>query len=91
MDLNEIPARRAGAQELLTREIASDTFVMDVERSELHDLNAVGGRIWELIDGRRSVAVIVDALTAEFEVDRARAESEVSAYLDILREKGLIA
>lgn len=91
MDLNEIPARRAGAQQLLTREIASDTFVMDVERSELHDLNAVGGRIWELIDGRRSAAEIVDALTAEFEVDRARAENEVSAYLDILREKGLIA
>ena len=91
MDLNEIPARRAGAQQLLTREIASDTFVMDVERSELHDLNAVGGRIWELIDGRRSVAEIVDALTAEFEVDRSRAENEVSAYLDILREKGLIA
>lgn len=91
MELNEIPMRRAGARELLTREIASDTFVMDVERSELHDLNAVGGRIWELTDGHHSVADIVDALTEEYDVERSRAESEVCAYLDKLREKGLIA
>ena len=63
---------------------------MDVERSELHDLNAVGGRIWKLTDGHHSVADIVDALTEEYDVERSRAESEVCAYLDKLREKGLI-
>jgi Coenzyme PQQ synthesis protein D (PqqD) len=88
MKTTDVPSR---VSETVSREIQGDTFIMDVTRSQLHDLNAVGGRIWELVDGQRTVDGIVDALVEEYDVDRERAGGEVLAYLEVLREKGLIA
>ena len=88
MKITDVPSR---ASETVSREIQGDTFIMDVTRSQLHDLNAVGGRIWELIDGHRTVDEIVDVIVEEYEVERERACEEVLSYLAVLREKGLIA
>jgi hypothetical protein len=87
MELADIPVRTS---ETVSRVIESDTFVVDVGQSQLHDMNEVGGRIWELVDGKRSVAGIVDVLVDEHEVDRSRAALETRAFLDKLRERGLI-
>jgi hypothetical protein len=87
MELTDIPVRTS---EKLSRTIESDTFIMDVEQSQLHDLNEVGGRIWELVDGQHSVASIVATLVDEYEVDQPNAEAETCAFLDTLRERGLI-
>ena len=48
MELADIPVRTS---ETVSRVIESDTFIVDVGQSQLHDMNEVGGRIWELIDG----------------------------------------
>ena len=87
MELTDVPVRTS---ETVSRVIDSNTFVVDVEQSQLHDLNEVGGRIWELVDGQHSVATIVATLVDEYEVDQPSAEAETCAFLDTLRERGLI-
>jgi predicted transcriptional regulator len=54
-------------------------------------LNPTGSRIWELADGTRTVAQIAETLTAEYDVDRDRAERTTMELLDSLAEKGMIA
>ena len=87
MDLTDVPVRTS---ETVSRVIQSDTFIMDVGQSQLHDLNEVGGRIWELVDGKRSVADIVDVLVDEYEVEPSKATAAACGFLDTLRDKGLV-
>jgi hypothetical protein len=41
----------------------------------------VGARVYELIDGKRSVREIVETIVAEFEVAFETAESDVSEFI----------
>lgn len=51
------------------------------EVDSLFNLNPTAGAIWERIDGRRSVAEIVDELHAEYDQDRAALEAQVLEFL----------
>jgi hypothetical protein len=46
-----------------------------------HDLNEVASRLWELSDGRRTVAELARALESEFEVDPATAERDSADFV----------
>lgn len=53
-------------------------------------LNGVGARIWELADGRRSLAAVADLIAGEYAVDLARAESDTVVFCTELVERGLL-
>ena len=54
------------------------------EMESLYSLNAVGARVYELIDGKRAVRDIVAAIVEEFEVDSRQAESDVTQFVEQL-------
>jgi hypothetical protein len=54
-------------------------------------LNRVGAWIWERLDGRTTGRDLVEALMAEFDVERARAEGDYLALADRLLELGAVA
>jgi hypothetical protein len=58
--------------------------------AEVHVLNPVGARIWELLDGQRTVTAITEAILAEYEVSREAARADVHEFLAALAEKGMI-
>ncbi len=54
------------------------------------NFNEVATRVWELIDGQRTVGDIVAVVTDEYEVEPAVAEADILAFLDELLQKDLI-
>ena len=46
-------------------------------KAEINVLNPVGGRIFDLLDGKHTIAEIVDVICDEFEVDAGAAKSDV--------------
>lgn len=54
-------------------------------------VSEVGERIVELIDGKRSVAAIVEALVNEFEVPREVAESDTLDFIGLLADKHVLS
>jgi coenzyme PQQ biosynthesis protein PqqD len=58
--------------------------------AEVHVLNEVASRVWDLLDGERDVAAIVEALVAEFEVGREEASRDVREFLAALVEKEMV-
>jgi hypothetical protein len=54
-------------------------------------VSEVGERIVELIDGKRSVEEIVQALLNEFEVPRQVAESDTLDFIGLLAEKHVLS
>jgi pyrroloquinoline quinone biosynthesis protein D len=53
----------------------------------VHVFNEVGTRVWELCDGR-SFDAIVDEIVSEFDVERARAASDVRTFAERLVSVG---
>jgi hypothetical protein len=58
--------------------------------STLNTLNAVGTVIWESADGQTPVRTIVDRVCATFDVEPARAERDSAAFIEKLRQRGLL-
>lgn len=72
------------------RVIEGEAVILAVDSKVLRGLNAVGSRVWELIDGRRDVEQIVDVLVGEFAVERERARADVELFLRALADRGLV-
>ncbi len=56
----------------------------------LYALNEVGARIWDLIDGDRSLQDLRDAIVAEFEVSETEAQEDLAVLIEQLKEIGAI-
>jgi hypothetical protein len=67
-----------------------EAVIVSPTDSTLHTLNEVGTLVWEAADGQTPVAAIVARLCAEYDVAASDAERDVEAFVERLREKGLI-
>jgi hypothetical protein len=74
-----------------SRSIDDTAYVLNPETSELHAFNEVGGRIWELIDGRRTIQDVIAAISAEYDVEPEVAEADVVEFVGTLVDKGVVA
>lgn len=54
----------------------------------MHQLNLLGGMIWNLCDETRTQEQIVDKLLEEFDVERAELVADVSEFIDDLLQRG---
>ncbi len=63
--------------------------VADLENVYL--LDDVGAAIWALIDGKRDIQGLCDALCAEYDVARDKALADIEEFLDNLRLFGAVA
>ena len=91
-DVLNKPLRR---EEFATRSIAGETILVPIKGNaadldSIYTLNQVGTRIWQLIDGRASVAQIADAIHHEFDVGKEQALQDVLDFLASLQAARLI-
>lgn len=57
----------------------------------MHQLNLLGGMIWNLCDGNRNEEQIVDLLLEEFDVEREVLAADVNEFIqDLLQREWLI-
>lgn len=75
---------------LAYREFDGEAFILTSEDSMLHSLNETGTRIWELIDGLKTVRDLADAINDEYEVEEDKALEEVIKFLRKLSERKMV-
>jgi hypothetical protein len=73
-----------------SRVIDGEAVLVDPGRARIRVLNAVGARIWELMDGQHTLGDIAQAITAEYEVDLPRAQTDVLAFCVDLAQAGVL-
>jgi hypothetical protein len=76
---------------VIVQQVDGDSVLLDIDNGEYFSLNEVGGRVWELCDGTRSVASIVEAICAEYEAQPPIVLSDTSELLESLAGAGLVA
>ena len=80
---------------IVSRRIADEMILVPIRRKLgevdfLYTLNEVGGRIWDLIDGERSLTALRDAIVEEFEVSEEEAQEDLLVLIEHLKEIGAI-
>lgn len=73
------------------RVIGDEAILVSSRTGKVHTLNAVGARLWQLIDGSHSVEALTAIIGDEFDVSTESAATDCAAFLTELRERGLVA
>jgi hypothetical protein len=92
MEMNSIFRRN---EKVVSRKIVDELILVPIRSSvadmeSLYTLNEVGARVYELIDGERTVQDICTAIVEEFEVSNGQAETDVREFLEQLLSIGSI-
>jgi hypothetical protein len=74
---------------IVSRKIASKFVLVPIRQKaedveSIYNLGEVGGRIWELIDGKRRLEEIRDVIVEEFEVTPEKAEADLVRFVEQL-------
>lgn len=76
---------------VVAREVSGETVLLNLETGTYFGLNAVGGRIWSLVEAQpRSLAEIGEVLLGEFDVSAETVQDDVLALAKELHEHGLL-
>ena len=88
----EVIVRRA--PHVLTTVHGDESVLFDPERQRYYTLNAVGGRVWALIEGGTSMSELLGSMGREYDVPgpdgQHRLARDVAALLEALRAARLI-
>jgi hypothetical protein len=72
------------------RIIEGEAVILSMDTKIMRGLNPVGSRIWDLIDGQRSLEEITGTIVQEFEVTPADAAQDVRTFIQELLDRGLL-
>jgi hypothetical protein len=78
------------SEDVLFQEVSGETVLLDLASEQYFGLDAVGTRIWALLNEGAAAEAVVDTLLAEYAVERETLAADVDELLARLAEVGLI-
>jgi hypothetical protein len=93
--MNILPKCFIKDKDLVTRSIADETIIVPVRNNvgdlnSIYTLNEIGTLIWRLIDCKKSVSQIVEAVCKVYDVKYEEAKNDTLDFLHSLEAAGLI-
>ncbi|MBI3447613.1 MAG: PqqD family protein [Acidobacteria bacterium] len=87
--MSEAPLRKH--PDAASRNYDGEAFIVVPGKGEYNILNPIGTRVWDLIDGQRTVVEIARVISDEYAVEQEIAEADVSSFVDDLRKHQMLA
>lgn len=76
--------------DIVSSEFDDEMVMMDTEFKNYFGMEAVGTRIWQILDEEISVAALCEKLTQEFEISEQQCLSELLVFLNELAKNQLV-
>lgn len=80
----------ARADNKVAAEIGNETVILDIESGYYFQLNVTGARIWSFLESPLSIGALCAKLEAAFEIDAETCRSEVTSFVETMRDKNLV-
>ena len=87
LKLATIPTRNP---DIIGRTVDDETVLVLPEKGQVKVLNEVGGVIWELTDGKRSIKQIAQEISSQFTVDQLTAEADTLEFFADLIDRDIV-
>ena len=84
---NSIVKRTAGAMDT---PVDDELVIIHFDSNTYYGFDVIGRRIWELIEGQRTVADLCATLCEEYDVAPLRCESDVLSFLSELAQSKVV-
>ncbi len=78
------------SQATIGTELEDETVILDLDAGIYSGLDAVGTRIWQLLECEQSVAALRTVLLEEYEVSVEQCQQDLLAFLQSLAAQNLI-
>jgi hypothetical protein len=75
---------------VLARKAGGETVLLNLDSETYYGLDTVGSSLWERLEVGTTFAQVVDALVAEYDVERSVLESDLRSLLADLVENRLV-
>jgi len=72
------------------RIVDDECIIVDPQGSQATVLNPVGARIWELMDGKKTVTTILEQILEEYDVAEETARADASQFVEELIQRNLV-
>jgi hypothetical protein len=76
--------------DVVFRDLDGEAVILDLASGRYFGLNAVGTRIWTLLDQGMPIEQIVRTVAAEYDADAEQIDRDVTALIEDLSSRGLI-
>jgi hypothetical protein len=76
--------------DVVTSEADGEAVLLNLETGAYFSLNPIGAVVWEWLEQPHALDAIAAALSARYEVHRAKASEDVARMLVRMRDRGLI-
>ena len=76
--------------QVMSRLVGDETVLLDLASGMYFGLDGVGKRIWESVAEGHSLGQAAAVIAAEYEVEEAKAQSDVIEFASDLVERGLL-
>jgi hypothetical protein len=90
MDREPEPRLALRSAAVAGRSFGDETIILDLRESLYLSTNPAGTLLWRLLESSTTRSEMVDALQAEFAVDRGRAGTDVDAFVADCRRRQLL-
>lgn len=71
-------------------QIDDEVVVMRLDSGDFFSLTGTAAAVWQLIDGTRDRAALIEALASQFDSNDGEIAADVDGFLAQLKEQGLI-
>jgi hypothetical protein len=83
-------SRVVASKNQVSTNLSGEAVILGLHDSVYYGLDPVGARIWALVQEPRSLASVVETITAEYDVTVERAMTDLVALAGSLIERGLL-
>lgn len=87
MKLSDRPSH---ADQVIAQQTCGTLVLMSIDKGQYYSLNELGCRIWQLCDGVRPVAEIIQIIGDEYDVSLDRVQHDVLTLLQELADEHLV-
>lgn len=78
------------SSEVLFQEVGGEAVLLDLRSESYFGLNEVGARVWQLLQERSDPKAVLDALSAEYEVDEGTLANDLVELITDMADAGLV-
>jgi hypothetical protein len=83
-------SRPKRGDQVIAQKAANDLVLLNMADGNYYSLNEIGGKVWELCDGNRSVSQVIAALAGEYDIPDQVLEADILELLEDFRRGKLI-
>lgn len=78
------------ADDVVFREVGGEAVILDLKHGTYFGLDAIGTRVWQLIEEHGTLRGVIDTITAEYDVSPVQAQSDLIELVNELRRRDLL-